>query len=121
MSDIKTNIHVGDKVRYVDETGYVDETKAHPVLAVHGDFAWLGSNSNPWTCPLSKLTKEEPFFEAGKTYKMKSYKNSTFEVIRVDKDSDGTLTAYGKRLYSDGGYAYTASWNFSFWEEVPTV
>lgn len=86
------------------------------VLATHEDFIWVigGSKIGPGR-PLSYLAEnfEEvvPFFEVGKRY---AIGGETFEPVRIDTDTDGSRTAYGKWAAKGGSVTWYIANSFHF-------
>lgn len=114
-------IKAGDLVTWNGLTQY-------DVLAVTGGYAWVSvvgaERGSDWMggrlASVDRLTKAEPFFEPGKSYRRHAGSTTdTFAVARVDRSSNGGLVAYGEinKQEADSGNRYLVH-HSSFWTTV---
>ena len=111
-----SEINIGDTVKAYGSDDWI-------VVGQHSKWSFI-DRSNGTSAPLSvlteKLTKVEPFFEAGKTYTPADGSSwPRFIVERVDKDSNGHPSAYGKQLAQNGSYVWLRKGRVTFntWRE----
>lgn len=104
-----TDIQPGDKVT-LENGGPSSPT--WDVIAVHPNCAWIwidGERGGRISFA-SYYRKVEPFFEPGKTYQSKTLPTSSYQVERVDTDSDGERVAYGMYAYTSESTGHVKYW-----------